>query len=426
MSHAAVARPRPVAAEDVGGVPAGSIEAHGRWSRLPWWAQALIVFAASRVLTTLLFLWVATQASTASRAGPHPSLVDLGTAWDGQWYWTVAVDGYPTGLPHAAGGAVATNQWAFLPLFPALVKALSLGSVAAWPTAAVLVSTAFGFGAAVLLALLLRPYLGVGAATFAVALFSVSPLSFVLQTAYAESMGLFLLFAALCLIDRHRYLAALPVAIALAFTRPGVLALALAVGLHLVVRIVRARRGDEPLPRGELGVILLLGAGTALSGFAWTAIAGLVTDVPDAYFQTELAWRALWMGRTEFAYFVPWFFAARFWCSLVLGGPAGAVVGPIVVVLLVLAFAGLLLLPAVRRIGTTNRLWVASYAVYLLAVFFPQSSVFRLLMPMAPLTGALVPRSTTLRVAVLTGSIALQAIWMWCLYGPVQDYWTVP
>ena len=30
------------------------------------------------------------------------------------------------------------------------------------------------------------------------------------------------------------------------------------------------------------------------------------------------------------------------------------------------------------------RLWMLSYALYLLAVFFPQSSTFRLLVPLAP------------------------------------------
>ena len=46
--------------------------------------------------------------------------------------------------------------------------------------------------------------------------------------------------------------------------------------------------------------------------------------------------------------------------------------------------AGLLLLPAVRALGPDLRIWVAAYGVYLLAVLFPQSSLFRLLLPMLP------------------------------------------
>ncbi|MGN6744299.1 MAG: hypothetical protein ACTHJL_13545, partial [Amnibacterium sp.] len=82
--------------------------------------------------------------------------------------------------------------------------------------------------------------------------------------------------------------------------------------------------------------------------------------------------------------------------------------------------------PHVRRLGVELRLWSASYVLYLLAVFFPQSSLFRLLLPLAPLTGALVPRRAAAKAALLVASIALQALWLWCTYGPFQVYWSVP
>ena len=48
-----------------------------------------------------------------------------------------------------------------------------------------------------------------------------------------------------------------------------------------------------------------------------------------------------------------------------------------------------------KRLGVEMRLWSASYLVYLLLVFFPQSSIFRLLVPLSPLWGAVaLPRST--------------------------------
>jgi hypothetical protein len=398
--------------------PLGRVGPAARWRSLPWWGRALTVYAASRVVTTLLFLWVGTQATTASRAGAHPSLIDLGTAWDGQWYWLISVNGYPAHLPLTTSGAVDTNAWAFLPLWPYLVKALSFGVVAAWPPVAIALATLFGAGAAVLLALLLRPHIRDDRAGFAVAVFAFSPLSFVLQTGYAESLGLFLLLAALCLVDRERYLAAVPVAVALAFTRPQALALALTVALHVTVRLVAARRGGPPVPRGRLAGAAALIVACLASGLAWTAVAALVTGVPDAYFQTEQAWRALWMPGAAFAYFTPWLFAADFWL--------GPVAGRVLLAVLILGFALALVSRPVRRLGALIRLWSASYALYLLAVFFPQSSVFRLLMPLAPLSGALVPRSAALRGALLTGSVALQGLWLWCTYGPFQAYWSVP
>ena len=397
-----------------------------RWSRTPWWGRALLIFAASRVVTTLLYLWVGSQGTSASRAGPHPDLVTLASAWDGQWYWYVAVHGYPSVLPLTSSGAVDTNQWAFLPLYPYLVKALSLGVTAAWPPVAVLVSLAAGFVAAVLLALLLRPRIGRARADFAVALFAFSPVAFVLQAAYAESLGLALLLAVLCLVERRRYGWAVPVVVALAFTRPEALPVALAVGLHLLLRIRAARAGRDVLPRRELVGAVVLTVVSVLAGFAWTWIAAAVTGVPDAYVRTEAAWRALWMGDAPFQLVTPWFFAAHFWAALLVGDPAADVVAALLLVLVLGGFAALLCTAAARRLGALNRLWAASYALYLLGVFFPQSSLFRLLMPMAPLAGALVPGRPWARGALLGASVALQALWLWCTYGPFQAYWSVP
>lgn len=404
---------------------APAVEAIAPASRLPWWGAALAIFAGSRLLTTLLFVWVQAQATPRSRAGAEPSLLELASAWDGQWYWTIAEQGYPAVLPLTASGSVATNQWAFLPVYPYLAKALTLG-VLDWRIAALAVSVAAGFGAAVLLAALLLRHLDRGRALFAVALFSGSPLAFVFQTTYAEALGLLLLLAALLLVDRGRYLAAVPVALLLAFTRPGVLALALAVALQLLVRVLRARRGGAPLAAGELAGGLVLAGVSTVAGFAWSGIAALVTGRPDAYFATEGAWRALWMPDASITLFEPWLFAADFWAARVVGAGPATWVAPLVLAALVAGFAVALVTPEARRLGTTIRLWAASYALYLLAVFFPQSSVFRLLMPMAPLAGMVTPRSWEARGAVLAGSIALQALWLWVCYGPVQDYWTVP
>jgi len=404
--------------------PAQPPAARERAHRLPWWAAALAVFAASRLITTPLFLWVWSLATPQSRAGAHASFLDLVSAWDGQWYWFIAENGYPTVLPLSDSGAVATNQWAFLPVYPYLAKVLSLGGD--WRIPALAISVAAGFGAAVLLAALLLPRIGRSRALFAVALLSCSPLAFMFQTTYAESLGLLLLLAALLLIDRERYLAAIPVALVLAFTRPGILALALAVGLLMVVRFVRARRGGPALPGARLAAGLLLAGVCAVAGFAWSGIAALVTGRSDAYFATESAWRSLWMPDSSITFFEPWLFAANYWADRVVGAAAATWVAPVFLVLLVIGFAVLLLSPPVRRLGPTVRLWAASYGLYLLAVFFPQSSVFRLLMPMAPLAGAITPRSWPARAAVLVGSLGLQALWLWVCYGPVQDYWTVP
>ena len=82
---------------------------------------------------------------------------------------------------------------------------------------------------------------------------------------------------------------------------------------------------------------------------------------------------------------------------------------------------------SVRRLGSDIRLWSASYLLYLLAVFFPQSSTFRLLMPLTPLVGALaVPRSRAYRWGMLLLCLLLQWFWILAMYGSAQTYWQVP
>ena len=81
----------------------------------------------------------------------------------------------------------------------------------------------------------------------------------------------------------------------------------------------------------------------------------------------------------------------------------------------------------VRRLGVDIRLWSASYLLYLLAVFFPQSSTFRLLFPLTPLAGALaVPRSRPYRWGVLLVCLLLQLLWILAMYGSARTFWQVP
>ncbi|MGN6743381.1 MAG: hypothetical protein ACTHJL_08805, partial [Amnibacterium sp.] len=163
------------------------------WSRsLTWWQRALLAFAVSRVVSTGLWLLVLALARPGSRIGQHASLVQAMTAWDGQWYELIARVGYPSTLSTGVDGLVRSNAWAFLPAYPWLSDVFTFGHPSLWPAAAEVVSTAFGFGAAVLLALLLRPHVGNRGADRAVWLFALSPVAFILQAAYAESMGLFL------------------------------------------------------------------------------------------------------------------------------------------------------------------------------------------------------------------------------------------
>jgi hypothetical protein len=106
----------------------------------------------------------------------------------------------------------------------------------------------------------------------------------------------------------------------------------------------------------------------------------------------------------------------------------GEVTGYIVLAASIVGVAALLLFePHVRRMGAETRLWSASYLVYLLAVFFPQSSVFRLLLPLSPLWGAVaMPRATSWRVGVVCACLLGQWWWIYNMYALGNTYWQIP
>ncbi|WP_336646047.1 hypothetical protein [Microbacterium sp. USHLN186] len=393
-----------------------------RWTRTPVLGRIAVIYALGRLVTTGLLALAASQSSPLSRFGAHPDLADYVVGWDGQWYWTVAVFGYPSVLPVDASGQVSENAWAFMPVYAYLANAVGFGE---WGRGALLVSLVAGFGACVSLHRLLRARIGTSAALWAVAFFAFGPLAALFQVGYAESLFVLLLLVALDLVARRRYVLLYAIIPVMGFTRPGVLAFALFLGLHGIARWWR--RDAEPLHGREAVHIVALGALATAVGFAWQVIAAVVTGDPGAYLKTELSWRRNWLA-DEAAAFVPFegfVRGAGFWAGR-WGLTEGA--GWLLLALLVAAAVSLLLRSrAVRALGADMRLWSASYVLYLLAVFFPQSSTFRLLFPLTPLVGALaVPRSRTYRWGVLLVSVLLQGLWIHQMYGLAHTYWQVP
>lgn len=388
-----------------------------------WWVQVLAVFVASRLVSSALLLVFANVQGPNPWTGAHPGFFQFSTIWDGRWYQIVAGWGYPAQLPLDAAGNVAQNAWAFMPGYPWLVSAVMFLTRMPWEVASVVVSVGFGLGSALLLYRLFRLRLRHSTALFAVALFCFAPTSPLLQLAYAESMYLFFLILALYLLLERRYWGMLPAIALMAFTRPSGLAFALAMGLHVVYRWVMRRRDLFSVRDRVASVVVTIFSG--LAGLAWPAIAAAATGSITAYTDTELTWRADYIGRVHLLPFAPWVQAADWWFNIFLGLPAW--LGYLVLALVIAIFAVCMFLPAVRRLGVDLRIWVASYAVYLLAVFFPQSSTFRLLMPMFPLLGALaVPKNRMYRTALIMLSIAGQVGWLLVCWGVDGADWSPP
>ncbi len=400
-----------------------------RWRLVPWWGRVLVVFGLSRIVTTVILLAFAVVQARAN-ATAVPDYFDFASNWDGQWYWYIASAGYPAELPMDAFGHVLENAWAFMPGYP-LFLGLFLRVGFPFPLIAVIVSLAAGACAALLFERLLRDNgFSAGSALFGVVLLCTAPLSPMFQVAYAEAPGLALLFLALLLVQRRRFRIALPVIVLMALTRPSGLAFALFLLLYLAMRIVRARRAPRlhPLPRREVAGIVTAGLTSAVAGFAWPAIAWIATGRLTAYTDTELAWRAGYVGYGHLVPFQGWFQGIAFWIRF-LGAPEQAAMPLAVVVVVVLTalFVVLLLTSWARRLGVPLRLWLVSYLVYLMAVFFPQSSTWRLLLPLSPALGAFaLPRSRVYRVSLVLLGIAGQVLWVhWCWWRGPGD-WSPP
>ena len=379
-----------------------------------------VIYLASRVVTTLFMLGTAALSTAASRHGVDPSLGELFVGWDAQWYWLIADQGYPSDLPMSDGGHVAQNAWAFMPLFAVLAKVVGFG---VWPIGALVVTLVAGYLACLVFYRLMRERLDRSAASWAVLFLAAGPMAAMFQVGYAESLNLLWLMLALWCVVRRRFWWLYLLVPLMGFTRPGVLAFSLFLALYGIWRWMQRR--NDPLPLSHIVHIVVLGLWALLVGFSWQIIAGLVTGDPGAYLTTELSWRIAWVGDGPFIPFVAWAQAAEFWFTQ---WGLGNVTGYVVLAALVLAFAAALIwLPAVRRLGVEVRLWAAAYAVYLLAVFFPQSSVFRLLFPLSPLWGAFaVPRSPWWRGGVLVACLIGQWWWIFTMYGVGNQYWQVP
>ncbi|MHA6669028.1 hypothetical protein ACX3O0_09180 [Homoserinimonas sp. A447] len=388
------------------------------WYRLtPWWVRVIAIWVASRIVTTGLLLWLASHQANNAWTDAQPDYFSFASLWDGTWYYVIAVSGYPSELPVTADGHIAENAWAFMPVYPMFVRGLMFVTGFSWHEMAVIVSFAFSLATAIVFYKLMRQVLPEGNSLFAVVLLCVAPLTPITQVAYAESMHAFLLTASLYLLLKRRYWTLFPVVAIMALTRPTGLAFALALALHVGYRWFT--RDRDPFPMRQRWASVGLAFFSGLMGLAWLLIAWAVTGSPTAYTDTELAWRAPYIGYQELIPFTAWPQGAAFWF--------GGALGPIVLGIVAVGFILFMVTPWVRRLGFDLRAWVISYVLYLAAVFFPQSSTFRLLMPIFPLLGALaVPRSRIFRIALVIASVAGQVLWLhWCWWVDGYD-WTPP
>lgn len=446
--------------------------------------QVLAFWGAATALTLMLARLGAADTPATVWAPAAPSWGQHISFWDGEWYMRIWREGYPTALPVGRSGQVTQNAWAFLPGLPLVAGALAylaaalgigvgagdaasgfsrlteasdmaasmstvsradqLAQAAAEHTfyvCAAVVSLVASAVAAVLADRWLRPRVGETASLWAVGLAWSAPCALVMQVAYAEALALSLILATLLLAEQRRFLAAAPLLAVAAFTRPVAAPLTAALALwwllttpqlaslrnRLAGSAVASGPGDaataglrpagpwELTGRERVGLAALT-VWSAACTLTWPLVAWWVTGQRDAYTATETAWRG-----SSVPTFLPALVRAGTWVGPHLGWV-------LVVTVTVVAVAGLSS-HHLRSLGPVAWCWCVAYCLYLAVVFDPTTSLFRLLIPLAPaawaLASALVARGRRTLVAAVACGIAGQALWIsWVWdYGSITMQW---
>ncbi len=371
------------------------------------WLALLGIIIASRLVSTAMMMWFAHGQTENPWTAAQPDLFEFSRIWDSHWYRIIAEVGYPAELPIGDDARVGENAWAFMPVYPLFVRVVMAVTGAPFAIVSVVVST-ISFAVFIVVAdRFFRRIIGDSASLVALAVIAFAPVAPVYQVGYAESLGMvFLAVVMVGLTERRWFLAALFIPIA-ALTRPVGVPIALMIAL---IAAVNWRTGDDRRP-----LVFLTGL-AGLSALAWPAIAWWVTGRPSAYIETELAWRRPYTGNDGHGWGSGWWDSAVWWFQ------DGA---PWVIGALAFGVAVIAILPATRRLGVVALSWTVSYAAYLVMVVFPQSSIFRLFIPLFPLAGV-VARSRALSLVAVTFGIVGQFFWVKWFWSVEGLDWTPP
>ncbi|MBT2531954.1 hypothetical protein J7E83_07420 [Arthrobacter sp. ISL-48] len=379
--------------------------------RWPWWLQVGALYLGARLVSACIFMAAALQQGPNPWFPAKPDYWNFINIWDARWYAEVVANGYPAVLPVDDAGNVQENTWAFYPLFPALARVLGAVTGLTPAVSLTVIAMLSGLGAALIAYSLFRLKAAHAPALWGVAFFATFPVSAILQVPYAEPLTILLLGTALLLVVRRQYLWAMPAVLLMCLSRPVGVPFAAMVGLLLLCRLVQRSlgRGEHSHSPRELAGLAGLTAFSGASALIWPVVAWAATGDIAAYTKTETVWRG-----HDLVPFKPWFDT-----GIQLFGPVLGVLAPFV-------FAGLfgmmLFLPPVVRLGVEMRLWCACYMGYLLVFLHPQTSTFRMLLPLFPLAlgAALLSRSRAYRGTVLTMFVLLQLVWIVWLWAWAQ------
>ncbi|MFD7442265.1 hypothetical protein [Streptomyces sp. NPDC059909] len=206
----------------------------------------------------------------------------LATTWDSDWYLGIADHGYQREL----GTALDSNNLAFFPLYPALVKAAAAVTPGTRASVALVIAVVASLVAAWGIFSVGDRLHGQRVGTVLAVLWGAYPVAVVQWMGYTES--LFTAFTAWCLYAalKGRWLWAGSLATLAGLTRPTGIAVAAAVAVAGLVAYVRTRER-----RALAGALL-----APLGWCGYVAWVGHRVGRWDGYFAVQKLWRNQWDG----------------------------------------------------------------------------------------------------------------------------------
>lgn len=340
-------------------------------------AFPLAVFAATRIVV-MVFVALAAGRQVALPTGlefifmnhpkpAHPSYWEIVTNWDGQWYESIAVNGYQVASGESLAARDSLWAWSFPPLYPMVVRVVMALTTLPFAYAASLVSVAAGAAAAVMLYRHLHRSGGRSLARVAVVLvccFTSAPL---FQFAYTESLSLLLLMVFFWALASRRYMWGMVAVVALSFTRLITPPLAIVIAAHAWQRFRQEGRAFTG-NRRSLALLTVTGVYAVAGAFAWLSIASVFVGAESGLARTR-SQRSLHLG---------WF------------GDALEYSGVVLLALLLLILVVLLLAALSKRSepwGLELRAWSFAYPLFLSVATTMHPGILRylLLSPTFPL-----------------------------------------
>jgi hypothetical protein len=376
--------------------PAAEPDASQKWTvrRVGQVLAPALIFLGIREFGLLVLTWMA--------AVTDRSVTEALRSWDGQWFLAIAEGGYagvPESLVDAFGQRSAETPLAFFPGYPTVVRwvaGVDGGGGIGLVTASFTATIVSGVVCAYALARIGEHVTGGSRRTglILVALFAASPMSIVLSMAYSEAM--FCALAAWSLVgvlEKRWVLAGVCCSLA-GLVRSTGAALVLAVGLAVIVAIVKRRDGWRPWAGGMIAPVGLI---------AYLAWVGAQTGEWDGWFALqERGWGTGFDGG-----------AATVKFSLEALADARSVLEVTTVGLIVVAVA-LLVIGIVRKVEWPLMVYAAAVLAMDLAANGLMNSKARLMIPaftlLIPIALALAKRRPSTAVLTLC-ALAVASSW---------------